>query len=848
MSESTHSKRESGDTARPSAERTTVRSSEPAPSGPTGTVFVDPDATVDDSAVLSSVEAVGDFIGRYKLIEKIGEGGFGLVYEAEQTEPVKRRVALKIIKLGMDTRQVVARFEAERQALAMMDHPNIARVLDAGATETGRPYFVMEFVRGTKITEYCDQNKLSTRKRLNLFMQVCRAIEHAHQKGIIHRDIKPSNIIVTVNDGVPVPKVIDFGIAKAMQGTIDGKAAFTLADQFIGTPAYMSPEQAEGGGMDIDTRSDIYSLGVLLYELLTGETPLESKSLLSRGFDEMRKIIREWEPQPPSIRLHKKSSEDQTTTAKRHGTDAPKLIKIVRGDLDWVVMKCLEKDRSRRYDSAAELGADIQRFLTNEPVTARPPSKIYRFQKMVLRNRLAFATASAILASLIIALCVSAWFVVKEKQERDLAEKASRDSDNARRIAEEALTQAEAARKQSDVDLQHTEVARQQSSLDRSRAVAAEQKAADSQKAADLARQQATAALEQAREARDKASAAEKVAADARQEAESATARALAEAAQRDEALKSAGAESALRKQAEAALAGAMVARQKAEAAEASAVAEASESRETISNYLEGLDALPPVDALMAADIFSPANDGKQPWAGQLWRQRGEWSAREGEWEDAMTNFSRALDLDPGNPKLYDALAALSLQRGDGDGLRQICARFLARFGATHDPAIDRMIARDFLLTPLPGTDIGPAVALARRLAAAGTNDDALCDSQLTFALAEYRQGHYAGAAEWADKAWGNSGRRPGCEAEACGALALAQQQLQQNETARQTLARARTIIDTKLPKLESGDLGPQWNQWIAANALAREAAAATPAPPSTNDARISVQPLPAHP
>ena len=347
---------------------------------------------------------------------------------AEQTEPVKRRVALKIIKLGMDTRQVVARFEAERQALALMDHPNIATVLDAGATDTGRPYFVMEFVHGTKITEYCDRNKLSTGKRLDLFILVCRAIEHAHQKGIIHRDIKPSNILVTLNDGVAVPKVIDFGIAKATLGNLTEKPVHTLADQFIGTPAYMSPEQAEAGGLDIDTRSDIYSLGVLLYELLTGETPLESKNLLARGFDEMRRLIREWEPQSPSSLLHKQKSGEQTSIARRHGTEAPKLIKMMRGDLDWVVMKCLEKDRTRRYDTAAELTAEIQRFLANEPVMARPPGNLYRFQKLVRRNRLAFAAGSAILASLIIGLCLTSWFYAKEKQERELAEKASENS------------------------------------------------------------------------------------------------------------------------------------------------------------------------------------------------------------------------------------------------------------------------------------------------------------------------------------------------------------------------------------------------------------------------------------
>ena len=291
-------------------------------------------------------EKPGDRIGRYKLLQQIGEGGCGVVYMAEQEEPVRRRVALKVIKLGMDPKSVIGRFEAERQALAMMDHPSIAKVFDAGATEIARPYFVMELVRGMKITEYCDQAKLSTRARLDLFVQVCHAIQHAHQKGIIHRDIKPSNILVTVNDGVTVPKVIDFGIAKATSGQqLTDKTIFTAFEQFIGTPAYMSPEQAVMTSLDIDTRSDIYALGVLLYELLTGKTPFDTNELLAIGLDELRRTIREQEPPRPSTRLSTLPGRELSTTAQRRGLDAPKLISELRGDLDWIVMKALEKDR-----------------------------------------------------------------------------------------------------------------------------------------------------------------------------------------------------------------------------------------------------------------------------------------------------------------------------------------------------------------------------------------------------------------------------------------------------------------------------------------------------------------------
>ena len=338
--------------------------------------FMESPAAAVPNPVVSAIENTGSKIGRDKLRQKIGEGGGGVVYMAEQTEPVRRLVALKIIKLGMDTKSVIARFEAERQALALMDHPKIATVLDAGATEQGRPYFVMELVRGVKITEFCDNHDLTTRERLLLFIQVCQAVQHAHQKGIIHRDLKPSNILVTLNDGVPLPKVIDFGIAKATQQRLTDKTLFTAFEQFIGTPAYMSPEQAEMNALGVDTRSDIYSLGVLLYELLTGETPFASEKLMQAGVNEIRRVIREEEPVKPSTKLSAMLAGDLTITANRRQTEPPKLLQSVRGDLDWVVMKTLEKDRHRRYQTANGLAMDIQRHLNNEPVLACPPSEL----------------------------------------------------------------------------------------------------------------------------------------------------------------------------------------------------------------------------------------------------------------------------------------------------------------------------------------------------------------------------------------------------------------------------------------------------------------------------------------
>jgi len=381
------------------------------------------DAYSDESPVLRNVcdaspesqkisEGPGTKIGRYELLEKIGEGGFGEVWMAEQRDPVIRRVALKILKLGMDSRQVVARFEAERQTIAMMDHPNIAKIFDAGTTDTGRPYFVMELVRGLRITEYCDQNQLPTRERLNLFILVCQAIQHAHQKGIIHSDIKPSNILVTPHDSptsAGCPKVIDFGIAKVTQQELTDKTVFTQLQQFIGTPAYISPEQAEMSGLDVDTRADIYSLGVLLYELLVGHTPFDAKQMIQGGLDALRRIIREEEPPRPSTRLNTLSGETRTSTGIQRQTEVGRLVHQIQGDLDWIVMKCLEKDRTRRYETANALAADVQRHLANEPIIARPPSAAYKLQKAWRRNKILFTSAAVVAVALLAGIGISTW-------------------------------------------------------------------------------------------------------------------------------------------------------------------------------------------------------------------------------------------------------------------------------------------------------------------------------------------------------------------------------------------------------------------------------------------------------
>ena len=431
---------------------------------------IDHGGLLTESRTSDAEEALGVSIGPYKLLQRIGEGGFGTVYMAEQESPVWRKVALKIIKLGMDTRQVIARFEAERQALAMMDHPNIARVLDAGATDSqsplgaGRPYFVMELVRGVPITRFCDENRLTVKQRLELFGEVCRAVQHAHTKGIIHRDIKPSNVMVTLDDDRPLPKVIDFGIAKATGAAVrlTDKTLFTEYQQFIGTPEYMSPEQTQMNATDVDTRSDIYSLGVLLYELLTGVTPFDQEKLRGASLDDVRRIITEVQPPTPSTRLsamrsslsepsrrtsgsgsglrdadpkplpHGRGSDQGSSAADIagfRGHDEVSLARTLRGDLDWIVMKCLEKDRTRRYETANGLAMDVGRYLTNEPVEAGPLSRLYLAKKFVQRNRTAVIAASLVAGAMVLGMIGTSAGLIWALSEADRANKAEDQAD-----------------------------------------------------------------------------------------------------------------------------------------------------------------------------------------------------------------------------------------------------------------------------------------------------------------------------------------------------------------------------------------------------------------------------------
>jgi len=786
-------------------------------------------------------EALGDSIGRYTLIEKIGEGGCGVVYLAEQREPIKRQVALKITKLGMDTKQVVARFEAERQALAMMEHPHIASVIDGGATVTGRPFFVMELVRGKKITEYCDEHKLSTRKRLRLFIQVCHAIEHAHQKGILHRDIKPSNILVSEHDGVPVCKVIDFGIAKATQGTLSDKTIYTQVDQFMGTPAYMSPEQAAMGAEELDARTDIYSLGVLLYELLTGYTPFGTKSLLERGFDEMRRIIREIEPMRPSSRVGTQAPGDLNDTTIHRSTDAPRLVNIIRGDLDWIVMKCLEKASARRYSSVAELSQEIERFLVHQPVMARPPSKLYLLQKLILRNRLAFGAGGVFFGTLIAGLCVTTYYVIKEHDSRLGAERAVQSAEVARKTAVLALDEANADRQKAEDARLKAVAALVDSEQSRSNALASARVAEDARKNAEEAlrqaeeeRQKAEASAELARQSKSAEDAARSEATNAVSKSEESARLAALEADLRQRAETARSQAEAERVQAVGAKARADSARAAAESAAANAQAETVKMTTAFSNLLAGLDTLPASQAVKTADLLPLAGHEMEPWAPALLRHRAEWKARAGDWDGALQDFSRVADLHPAETGVRSAVMVLLLQAGkvpDYNRLRGTIAAFIT---ATNHPAETLNLATGCLLAP----EIAPpeAIESIRRAIESVTNRTDPGRWEMALGLTDFRRGRYADAVEGEGKAAAVVPEKSALRATALAIQAMAQEQLHQTNEAASLLDKAAEIYGANVPKPPAADFGTDWRDWVMAKILVQEAVGCVGAETATSD------------
>jgi len=701
------------------------------------------------------MEHAGATIGRYKLLEKIGEGGFGVVFMAEQVEPVQRKVAIKIIKAGMDTREVIARFEAERQAIALMDHPNIARALDAGTTETGRPYFVMELVNGIAITDYCDRNQLPTRERLRLFIKVCQAVQHAHQKGVIHRDLKPSNVLVTSHDGEGVPKVIDFGVAKALGQKLTEKTLFTASNHLIGTPAYMSPEQAALSGLDIDTRADIYSLGVLLYELLTGVTPFDAHTFREAALDEIRRMIQETEPQKPSTRLQN-LGERCGDVAKRRGTEPATLSRLVRGDLDWIVMKCLEKDRRRRYETANGLATDVARHLDSEPVEARSPGNLYRFEKMLRRHKLAFAAFGSVAMALLLGIASSTWLFIREREahRRVLAsEKIERD------LRKKAQTSELGAR---------VLLAWNEGKLEEAESLQREALTLWRERLGDKHPQIATCLETLAGIARDRGRLDESV-------------------RLYKEALKLQSSGEAKLKQLDHAL--------------------SQGSYSVVGSYLE--QSLP------------DAGTRKQ-FVGLL-RERALAAARQGQWRTATADFTRLVEISPADADAGHALAALLVHTGDVSGYRHHCAVLLQRFGDTQDPVQGQALIRDCLLLPDTHTNAGYFARMSEGLLTTHRDHWASNWFQLAAGLTEFRGGQFAIAAQRLERA-AREEKLPEREAQILLLLAMNQYRLNQISTARSTLAKAITIVETKLPRIEDGLLGLDWVEWVQVHILVREA------------------------
>jgi serine/threonine protein kinase/tetratricopeptide (TPR) repeat protein len=763
-----------------------------------------PGATVD---LGPTAERVGAIIGRYKLLERIGEGGFGVVFMAEQQQPIRRKVALKVIKPGVDTRQVIARFEAERQALALMDHENIAKVLDAGATDTGRPYFVMELVHGIPITEFCDKNELPPRERLALFMQVCHAVQHAHTKGIIHRDIKPTNVLVTLQEGVPVPKVIDFGIAKATGQQLTEKTLFTNFAQMVGTPLYMSPEQAEMTGVDVDTRSDVYSLGVLLYELLTGTTPLDKERLKQAAFDEVRRIIRDEEPPRPSTRLSTMGEQAKTVSAQRK-SDPKQLGRLVRGELDWIVMKALEKQRARRYETANGLARDIERYLKDEPVEACPPSTAYRLRKLARRHRLAVMGTLAlvtVLVALVAGLAVTNRIVTNSRN----------DVAAALRQKEQALAAAKGSAEHANVQRQRAEEnlrkARYESAV---REVSQQSLTTDFKKGEQRVRESIAILEELQRESPAQPEYRARVA-----WSHVILGRILLNSGRPDEAktavqlsvdlynallIQQPGvADHAHRAMIALGLMASLLREQGRED-------EAKQTLERAIAIYDQVNELAPAEVTVRRDVA------------QVFFVLGDRRIAAGRMQDAAGVYNRGLKLYPDFHWPWYQIAALYLWIGDVEHYRGVCREMLDRFeaSAATNPQVAEITAKTCSLAPGSVPDFTRVERLAEKCVTLDLESHYFRHFILAKGLTEFRAGHHEQAVKWLER-FDPQASGMHWDATAFAALAMAHHRLGHAEQARAFLESARAIIAKKPSDAMNG---AYWFDWLHCEILCREA------------------------